>query len=119
MGPGLGLKPDTTGSSHSGHPASDFSTFPLISSIIVSKIRRNAHIISILLAAVSPLPGALVHLKDGYIVTRSSAFVCLGRNRGFTFYGFVLPTSILFPIITYNPSLGMKVQSDAHYSSKR
>ena len=47
------LKPDTTGLSHSGRSASNFSTFPLISSII------------------------------------------------------------------YIPSLGVKVQSDAHYSSKK
>ena len=54
MAPGLGrLKPDTTGSSHGGRPASDFSTFPFISNII------------------------------------------------------------------YIPSLGVKVQSDAHYSSKK
>ena len=54
MAPGLGrLKPDTTGSSHRGRPASDFSTFPFISNII------------------------------------------------------------------YIPSLGVKVQSDAHYSSKK
>ena len=34
VAPGLGrLQPDTTGSSHSGRPASDFSTFPLISNI--------------------------------------------------------------------------------------
>ena len=57
MAPGLGrLKPDTTGSSHRGRPASDFSTFPT------------------------------------------------------------------FPFISniiYIPSLGVKVQSDAHYSSKK
>ena len=54
VAPGLGrLKPDTTGSSHRGCPASDFSTFPLFSNII------------------------------------------------------------------YIPSLGVKVQSDAHYSSKK
>ena len=35
VAPGLGrLKPDTTGSSHRGRPASDFSTFPFISNII-------------------------------------------------------------------------------------
>ena len=35
VAPGLGqLKPDTTESSHGGRPASDFSTFPLISNII-------------------------------------------------------------------------------------
>ena len=54
VAPGLGrLKPDTTGSSRRGRPASDFSTFPFISNII------------------------------------------------------------------YIPSLGVKVQSDAHYSSKK
>ena len=49
----VSVKPDTTGSSHRGRPASDFSTFPLFSNII------------------------------------------------------------------YIPSLGVKVQSDAHYSSKK
>ena len=35
VAPGLGrLKPDTTGSSHRGWAASDFSTFPFISNII-------------------------------------------------------------------------------------
>ena len=35
VGMGIGrLKPDTTGSSHRGRPASDFSTFPFISNII-------------------------------------------------------------------------------------
>ena len=44
--PGLGrLKPDTTGSSHRGHPASDFSTFPFISNIspLGVKVQSDAH----------------------------------------------------------------------------
>ena len=49
MAPGLGrLKPDTTGSSHRGRPASDFSTFPFISNIIYIpslgvKVQSDAH----------------------------------------------------------------------------
>ena len=35
VAPGLGrLKPDNTGSSHSGRPASDLSTFPLVGNLI-------------------------------------------------------------------------------------
>ena len=53
VAPGLGrLKPDTTGSSHSGRPASDFSTFPLNSNIIYIpslgvKVQSDAHYSSI------------------------------------------------------------------------
>ena len=53
MAPGLGrLKPDTTGSSHRGRLASDFSTFPFISNIIYIpslgvKVQSDAHYSSI------------------------------------------------------------------------
>ena len=46
MAPELGqLKPDTTESSHSGRPASDFSTFSLVSSIpfLGLKAQSDAH----------------------------------------------------------------------------
>ena len=46
MGPGgSGLKPNTTGSSHRGHPASDFSTFSLVSNIpsMGVKVQSDAH----------------------------------------------------------------------------
>ena len=51
MALGLGrLKPDTTGSSHSGHPASDFSTIPLSSNIpsLGVKVQSDAKIISLI-----------------------------------------------------------------------
>ena len=39
VAPGLGrLKPDTTGSSHRGRPASDFLTFPFISIIYIPSL---------------------------------------------------------------------------------
>lgn len=60
---------------------------------------RYAHIISIILASVYPLPAALIHLQDGYIVTRSPAYACLGRNTDHTFYTFVLPVSIILAAI--------------------
>ena len=45
VAPGLGrLKPDTTGLSHRGHPASDFSTFPsLVTSSLGVKAQSDAH----------------------------------------------------------------------------
>ena len=46
MAPGLGrLKPDTTGSSHRGRPASDFSIFPNIIYIpfLGVKVQSDAH----------------------------------------------------------------------------
>ena len=49
VAPGLGrLKPDSTGSSHSGRPASDFSAFPLVSNVVYIpsfgvKVQSDAH----------------------------------------------------------------------------
>ena len=46
VAPGLGrLKPDITGSSHSGRLASDFSTFPLVNlrSFLGAKAQSDAH----------------------------------------------------------------------------
>ena len=56
---------------------------------------RYAHVISIILAVVIPLPAGLIHLKDGYIASSNPSFACTGRNLDFTYYTFVLPISIV------------------------
>ena len=61
---------------------------------------RYAHIISVLLAVVLPLPGALVHLKGGYVITASPSLVCAGRNTDYTYFAFTLPLSVLLVITT-------------------
>ena len=59
---------------------------------------RYAHIISIILAVIIPLPAGLIHLGDGYSPTFSPVIVCAGRNRDYTYYTFVLPMSIIMCI---------------------
>lgn len=61
---------------------------------------RYAHIISILLAVLVPLPGALVHLEGGYVLTGSPSLVCAGRNTDYTYYTFILPLSIILAVTT-------------------
>ena len=63
---------------------------------------RHAHIISVVLAVVIPIPAPLIHLKDGYEFTSSFPAVhCIPRNVGLTFYTMVIPISILLCITTY------------------
>ena len=57
-----------------------------------------AHITSIVLAVVVPLPAALVHLKDGHIAFYTPTLFCQGRNRDYTYYTFILPVSIIMCI---------------------
>lgn len=61
---------------------------------------RYAHIISIILALVIPLPGALVHLKGGFVLTASPTVVCAGRSTDYNYYTIVLPLSIVLTITT-------------------
>ena len=62
---------------------------------------RHAHIISVVLAVVIPIPTPLIHLKDGYEMTSSFPAVgCFARNVGLTFYTMVIPISILLCITT-------------------
>ena len=57
---------------------------------------RYAHIISIVLAVVIPLPAAVIHLGgDGVMNITSSVIPCLGNNTDYTFYSFILPVSII------------------------
>lgn len=59
---------------------------------------RYAHISSVILAVVVPLPAALVHLKGGYVITASPTLVCAGRNTDYNYYTFILPLSIILTI---------------------
>ena len=55
---------------------------------------RYAHIISVLLAVIIPLPSALVFLKDGFLNNRNPGIVCIGRNIDHIYYLLILPISI-------------------------
>ena len=59
---------------------------------------RYAHIISVVLAVIIPLPAALVHLKDGHIAYHTPTLLCQSRNRDYTYYTLVLPVSIIMCI---------------------
>lgn len=59
---------------------------------------RYVHVISVILAVVAPLPGALIHLKDGYIITANPSVICAGRNTDYTYYTFILPLSVVLAI---------------------
>ena len=56
---------------------------------------RHAHIISVLLALILPLPGALAPLKDGFLTTPNPPVFCIGRNIDFVFYFTALPLSFV------------------------
>ncbi len=59
---------------------------------------RYVHIISVVLALVIPLPGALIHLGDGYRFLTTPVYACSVRNFDFAFYTLVLPISIMMCI---------------------
>ena len=56
---------------------------------------RYAHIISILLALLIPLPSAFTQLVDGSVFVTSLVLPCLGRNTDYIYYTFILPISLL------------------------
>ena len=64
----------------------------------VSKRLKYAHVISVVLAVIIPLPGALVPLKDGFVVTSYPALACAVRNTDVTFYTLIVPLSIFLAI---------------------
>ena len=69
------------------------------------KIKREGalkyiHISTVVIALVFPLLPALLHLKDGYSITPSLINICIGRNTAISYYGLVLPISILFATTT-------------------
>ena len=55
---------------------------------------RSAHILCVIFALILPLPGALVHLKDGYVYPTTPVYACLGRNFELTYYTLIVPVSI-------------------------
>lgn len=59
---------------------------------------RYAHIISVVLAVVLPLPGPLIQLKDGYAPGGPPSFLCFARNQDIYFYTFILPVSVIIGI---------------------
>ena len=56
---------------------------------------RYAHAISSTLSIILPLLPALLHLKDGYILSLHPPYICFGRNRDITFYSVILPLSMM------------------------
>ena len=66
----------------------------------ISERIRYTHIICVVVAVVIPIPGGLVHLKDGFIFVGNPAGPCVGRNSDYNFYLFVLPISITLMIVS-------------------
>ena len=64
----------------------------------ISGKSRYAHIISVLVALILPLLGALVPLKEGYFSSRSPTLACIARNADYIYYFLVLPISIILCI---------------------
>ena len=60
---------------------------------------RHAHIISVTLAVVVPLPLALVQLKNGFILVPPS-YGCIGRSSDYHYYILDLPASVLSAVST-------------------
>ena len=56
---------------------------------------RYTHIFCVVLAVIVPLPAALAHLKDGYVINFTPTLVCTGRSEDYNFYTVVLPLSII------------------------
>jgi hypothetical protein len=56
---------------------------------------RYAHIISVILAVLLPAIGPCVLLRDGYVIISTPTLTCVGRNLDITYYGVILPISIL------------------------
>lgn len=64
----------------------------------VSGKMRYAHIISVILVVLLPLPGPLVLLIDGYLITDNPNLVSAGRNTDHNFYLFTLLSTTLLAI---------------------
>ena len=59
---------------------------------------RYAHIISILLSLIIPLPSAFAPLIDGSVFTTSLVLPCLSLNADYVYSTFILPINILLGI---------------------
>ena len=60
---------------------------------------RYTHIFCVVLAVIVPLPAALAHLKDGYVINFTPTLVCTGRSEDYNFYTVVLPLSIILCVM--------------------
>jgi hypothetical protein len=58
------------------------------------------HISAILLALLYPVLPALINLHDGYVMADSPTTVCFGRSATVTFFGLILPLSVLIAVAT-------------------
>ena len=58
------------------------------------------HITAILLALLYPTLPAFINLHDGYVMAGSPTTVCFGRSSTVTFFGLILPLSILIAVAT-------------------
>lgn len=58
------------------------------------------HITAILLALLYPTLPALINLHEGYIMADTPTTVCFGRSNTVTFFGLILPLSILIAVAT-------------------
>ena len=61
---------------------------------------RYAHVGSVVLAILIPLPAGLIHLKDGYVDSLIPAIGCVGFRFDFNYYIMILPLSVLVAITT-------------------
>ena len=59
---------------------------------------RYVHIICVVLTVVVPIPGGLVHLKDGYRPISAPTLACVGSNLDYGFYALILPISVAIAI---------------------
>lgn len=80
---------------------------PVLGSNIPYQLYRNlyasgkmcyAHIISILVALVLPLPGALAPLMDGFLNTQNPPVFCIRHCIDFVYYFTALPLSIIVAV---------------------
>ena len=63
---------------------------------------RYAHVGSVVLAILIPLPAGLIHLKDGYVdsLIPSLSIGCVGLRFDYNYYTLILPLSVLVAIAT-------------------
>ena len=58
------------------------------------------HITTILLALLYPTLPALINLHDGYVMADTPTTTCFGRSSTVTYFGLILPLSVLIAVAT-------------------
>ena len=64
------------------------------------KKTKYFHITTILLALLYPTLPALFNLHDGYVMADTPTTICFGRSSTVTFFGLILPLSVLIAVAT-------------------